>query len=251
MGFVKIISYSNTLEIYEYEKDLVVLGGRTRTRKVDSCVYDVSSGGDDSFQERQEGKRRDNARRAALAFRRIVASNFGGSAPPLLVTLTYRDNFTDLGGAYKHYSAFNQSLRYKYGKTFRYICVPEFQKRGAVHFHALYWGLPEEIFLLERKTRTLAGLWGKGFVYLKETDGNEKLSHYLTKYMSKAFVDPRLKNQKCYTASRNIKRPYIQSGTLNVPIILEEYGVTKEAVVDKKYLTNWLGAGRYRVFKTS
>src|SRR5690606_15820961 len=102
------------------------------------------------------------------------ASNLGGSSLPILATLTYRDNFTDLSGAYKHFSAFIQSLRHKFGKTFKYICVPEFQKRGAVHFHALFWGLPENLLSLERKSRTLATIWGKGFVYLKQTDGNEK-----------------------------------------------------------------------------
>lgn len=251
MGFVKIISYANTLEVYEYERDVVVLGGgRVRTRKTDSSDDDVAIGGEDTLQEGQSrGKREDNARRASLAFRRIVASNLGGSARPILVTLTYRDNYTNLNGAYRHYSAFNQSLRYKYGKAFKYICVPEFQKRGAVHFHALYWGLPEEVFLLERETRTLARLWRQGFVYLKETDGDEKLSHYLTKYMAKAFIDPRLKNQKCYTASKNVLRPLIQTGSFNVPTVLEEFGITSDPVVDREYLTNWLGMGRYRVFK--
>ncbi len=250
MGYVKIISYSNTLEIYEYERDVVVLGGRRiPAREVDTGDDDMGIGGEDTLQERQLGKRSDNARRASLAFRRIVASNLGGSTRPILVTLTYRDNYTNLSGAYRHYSAFNQSLRYKYGKAFKYICVPEFQKRGAVHFHALYWGLSEEVFLLERETRTLARLWGKGFVYLKETDGDERLSHYLTKYMAKAFIDPRLKNQKCYTASKNVLRPLIQTGSFNVPIVLEEFGITSDPVVDREYLTNWLGMGRYRVFK--
>lgn len=249
MGYVKIISYSNTLEIYEYEKDVVVLGGRNQNSTPDFDPDDVDTCGKDTLQERQLGKRSDNARRAALAFKRIVAANLGDATRPLLVTLTYKDNFTDLKRAYRHYSTFVQALRHRLGRDFRYICVPEFQKRGAVHFHALFWGLPEELFLLERKTRTLAGLWGKGFVYLKETDGNEKLSHYLTKYMAKAFIDPRLKNQKCYTASRNVKRPLVQTGSFNVPIVLEEYGVTGDPVVDREYLTNWLGKGRYRIFK--
>ncbi|HEV7423767.1 MAG TPA: hypothetical protein VGO21_01100, partial [Candidatus Paceibacterota bacterium] len=129
------------------------------------------------------------------------------------------------------------------------ICVPEFQKRGAVHFHALFWGLPEEIFLQERKTRMLAGFWAKGFVYLKETDGNEKLSFYLSKYMAKAFIDPRLKNQKCYVASRNIQRPKVIVGASPLWPILEDYGITGEPLVDREYDTKYLGKGRYRLFK--
>lgn len=252
MGYCKIIIFGESLELYEYERDVIVVKRRfTRSRKVDSDIKDLGVSGEDSLSKRSLGKRQDNARRASLAFRRIVASNLGGLTRPLLVTLTYRDNFTDLEGAYKHFSAFIQSLRHKYGKAFKYVSVPEFQKRGAVHFHSLFWGLPEEVFLLERKTRTLAGLWGNGYVYLKLTDGNEKLSFYLSKYMAKAFIDPRLKNQKCYVASRNIQRPVVVVGASPAWPVLEDYGVVGEPLVDREYDTKWLGKGRYRLFKTS
>jgi hypothetical protein len=254
MGYTKIISYGNTLEVYEYEKDVFLLVGKARRDIEDrDDGYGHRVGRKDTLQERDSaealGKRQDNARRASMAFRRIVAANLGRSARPLLVTITYADNFTDLKQAYRHFSAFIQSLRHKYGKDFKYVSVPEFQKRGAVHFHALIWGLPERIFLLERENRTLAKLWGKGFVYLKETDGDEKLSFYLSKYMAKAFVDPRLKNQKCYVASRNVQRPLIQGGNFSAGIMIEEFGATEEAIIDRNYQTKWLGEGRYRLFK--
>jgi len=248
MGYVKIITYGNNLELYEYEKDVIVLRGRKRPSSTDSDMEDLGANGADSLSERQLGKRQDNARRASLAFRRIVGANLGGSSRPLLVTFTYGENFTELKGAYRHLSSFIESIRHKYGKTFKYVCVPEFQKRGAVHFHALFWGLPSEVFLLERKTRTIAGLWRHGYVFMKETDGDEKLSFYLSKYMAKAFTDPRLKNQKCYVTSRNIQRPVIQGGSFPVGIILDDYGVTTPEV-DRTYDTKWLGKGRYRFFK--
>ncbi len=255
MGYNKIISYGNTLEVYEYEKDIYRLVGRTgRKPKTVPGNTNMDARRKDSLQEgdRAEtlGKRSDNARRSVVAFRRLVASNLGGSVRPLLVTLTYRDNFTDLKGSYKHHSAFVQSLRHKYGKAFRYISVPEFQKRGAVHFHALFWGLPETVFLQERETREIAQLWGYGFVFLKETDGNNKLAVYLTKYMSKAFLDPQLKNQKAYTASRNVLRPVIQKGPFPIEHILEEFKVVGGAIVDRTFYTKWLGQGRYRIFNT-
>ncbi len=255
MGYNKIISYGDTLEVYEYEKDLYrLVEGRNDKRKNNSSDADFDTSGKNSLSERDSevasGKRSDNARRSVVAFRRLVASNLGGSARPVLVTLTYRDNFTDLKGSYKHHSTFVQSLRYKYGKAFKYISVPEFQKRGAVHFHALFWGLPESVFLHERETREIAGTWGKGFVFLKETDGDNKLAVYLTKYMSKAFLDPKLKNQKAYTASKNVLRPLIQKGPFSIPHVLEEYKVIGDPVVDRTYYTSWLGEGRYRVFKT-
>lgn len=254
MGYNKIISYGNTLEVYEYEKEIYrMVGGTSRKGKVASSDPGMDTRRKDPFSEADQaiwvGKRSDNARRSSMAFRRLVASNLGGSTRPILVTLTYRDNFTDLSGAYKHHSTFVQSLRYKFGKNFKYISVPEFQKRGAVHFHALFWGLPETVLLSERETREIAGIWGHGFVFLKETDGNDKLARYLTKYMSKAFVDPRLKNQKAYASSRNVLRPLVQT---NVPVdyVLEDYRAVGDPVVDRTFYTNWLGEGRYRIFKT-
>ena len=256
MGYTKIITYGDNLELYEYEKDVVVLTGKISKRKRSSSadVPDIRANGESPLSERNSkatlGKRPNNAWRARLAFRRIVASNLGGSTRPLLVTLTHGENLTDLTEGYKHFSTFIQSLRHKFGKDFKYICVPEFQKRGSVHFHALVWGLPAEVFLLERKTRTLARLWGYGFVYLKETDGDERLSHYLAKYMVKAFLDPRLKNQKAYVASRNITRPVVIKGASPVWPILDEYNIDPTPLSDKTYTTERLGMGRHRHFKT-
>lgn len=253
MGYNKIIISGNNLEIYEYEKDIVKLVGGVRRRRPENDVHvGLGDDGEDSLSGQRDqtemGKRTDNARRASMDFRRIITSNLVGASPATLVTLTYADNFTDLTGAYKHLTAFNQSLRYRYGKAFSYVLVPEFQKRGAVHFHALYWGLPEELFHSERETRTLSQLWGHGFVFLKETDGSEKLAFYLAKYFTKAFLDPRLKNQKSYVASRNVKRPIVQKGPFIISYVLDEYGITEEAVVDRTYNTKWLGEGRYRLF---
>lgn len=255
MGYTKIIIYGNNLDLYEYEKEIIRLDRRKQYGEEYDHVADLGTDGENPLPERDGktalGRRPDNAWRASLAFRRTVACNLGGFAKPLLVTLTYRDNFTDLKGAYKHLSTFIQSLRRQYGKTFKYICVPEFQVRGAVHFHTLFWRLPSSLFLQERKTRKIAGLWGRGYVFMKETDGDEKISFYLAKYMSKAFIDSRLKNQKSYVASRNIERPIIQSSNSPMWPIIEDYGFTEPAVVDKTYSTEYLGKGRYRLFKIS
>lgn len=255
MSYTKIISYGNTVEIYELEHDLIRNhGGGRKGRKETTSDDNMAPSREDSLQEGDSpapvGKRQDNARRASLAFRRIVSANLGrGSALPILVTLTYADNFTDLAGAYKHYSNFVCTLRRQFGREFKYVCVPEFQKRGAVHFHALFWGLPEEILLLEREDRTLAGIWGHGFLYFKRTDGAEQLALYLTKYMAKAFMDPRLKNQKCYTASRNVQRPRVEAGNFLANSVIPYLGLEDEPVVERTYGTKWFGEGRYRLFK--
>ena len=83
------------------------------------------------------------------------------------------------------------------------------------------------------------------------TDGNEKISGYLAKYMSKAFIDPRLKNQKAYTTSRNISRPTIEKGDYAFWPIIDEFALNNPPIFDKEYWTKWLGTCRYRHYKIS
>ena len=173
MGYTKFIRYGNNFELYEYEREPVYIKRRRGLRGHAHGREGLGADGENRLSEQEQlGKRQSNAKRAAVAFRRLVASNLSGSVFPVLVTITYAENVTDIKIGYQDYRAFIQALRYKYGKTFKYICVPEFQKRGAVHFHALFWGLPTEVVLQERSTRTLARIWGKGYVFLKPTDGH-------------------------------------------------------------------------------
>jgi len=251
MSYKKFIRYGNNLEVYEYEREPISREQRANRKPKDNA-YNKKLGADrkDTLSERQLGQRQNNSKRAMVAFRRLVASNLQRPELPSLLTLTYAENLTDLSIGYKDYRSFVQALRYKYGKDFRYICVPEFQKRGAVHFHALFWGLPSEVFLQERKSRTIAMMWGHGYIFMKETDGHEKLSTYLAKYMSKAFIDPKLKNQKSYVASRNVKRPQVGRGIAPMWAVIDDFTGDQEVeVVEKTYDTKWLGKCRHRLFK--
>jgi len=250
MGYNKFIRYGNIIETYTYGRDLQISRETQRKHPCRAIRASVDDDRKDTLSPAEfEGKRKDNAMRAQLAFRRLVLANLEGPEHPLLVTCTYRDNQTDIRVGYRDFGAFIQTLRYRFGPQFRYIAVPEFQKRGAVHFHALVWGLPSSVFDTERDTRLLAGLWKQGFLYLKQTDGNERLSGYLAKYMAKSFVDYRLMNQKAYVCSRNLKRPQIQGGISNfgMDVLLEEFGVTTPES-DKSYDTHWLGKARHRIY---
>lgn len=250
MGYTKMIVAGETLELYEYEKNISPFAGKRVRAQKGNGLSSVASDRGTLQPTEPKGKRPDSARRASVAFRRLVASNLGRDDRPLLFTLTWAENLTDLRRAYAHFTAFIQALRYKYGRSFRYVAVPEFQKRGAVHFHALVWGLPSEVLLRERTDRTIANLWSVGFVYIKETDGNERLSSYLSKYMAKAFLDPRLKGLKAYVGSRNLKRPRIESGFSPVHYVLDDWvGVDNLPLKDKTFMSQWLGKGRYRLYK--
>ena len=253
MGYNKIITYGNIIETFTYERPLTIFEG---ARRKNTRHARIPGANDDARtvdrSEAFEGKRKDNANRASMVFRQLVLANLTGTEYPLLLTATYRDNQEDLRLGYRDFGAFIQALRHRFGKEWKYIAVPEFQKRGAVHFHALIWGLPKSVFEEERSTRLVAGLWKHGFIYLKMTDGNEKLSSYLTKYMAKSFIDRRLMNQKAYVCSRNLIRPQIQGGISNfgIDVLLEEFGVATPEI-DNSYDTHWLGKARHRIYRLS
>jgi len=241
MSYKKAIIYSNILELYEYERDITRFG-RDRGKVQDTVhVQDLADDRDVSSGEREEawkGKRQDNKRRAVLAFRRLVLANMAQSSPPLFVTFTYASLQKSISQGYCDFKTCIRNLRALFGKKFRYIVVPEFQKRGAVHFHALFWGLPENLSQTERETRLVALQWGKGYVDVYQTDGNEKLASYLSKYMSKNHMDYRLVGQKTYRASKNVFRPIVDK---NAMLIHLEYvygiGVDNPPCRQKDFMT--------------
>lgn len=248
MPYNRAIVSGNVLEIYEYEKDIPLFRNKRKRSTSSIDVPSVVSDRKDILSERELGRRRSSSGRASLAFRRLVSANLIGTDRPILLALTYAENFGDLRGAYKDFTTFIQALRYRFGKDFRYVAVPEFQKRGAVHFHALFWGLPSQLVLSERSTRFIAGIWGHGFVDVVQTDGNIKISGYLSKYMAKAFIDPRLSGCKAYVGSRNILRPLAQSFSGNLWAFLKEWGVDKPSIINREFMTLWLGRCQYRYY---
>jgi len=250
MGYYKAIIYGNALELYSYEKDIRPIASSKPRAQSRIVLPDLASDSEPTVQ-REIKKRRDSVQRASMDFRRLVLANLGGSVSPLLLTLTYSANQTDLGIAYKDFSSFGRNMRRQFGDGFRYIAVPEFQRRGAVHFHIIAWGLPSDVYTKERSTRLVASLWGKGFVDVIQTDGHEKISSYLTKYMAKSYSDKRLLYKKAYRCSRNIIRPLIEKDLGGTMYLSEMYGigVDNPPCEDRSFGTQWLGKGRFRLYK--
>lgn len=253
MAYNKFIRSGNNFELYTYELQSHSRGRpagyqsqfkreNLENRTSDEVQYSNSA---------KYRKRVDNARRASMGFRRLILSNLRTDENPLLVTLTFSENRTTLSECNVLFALFIHRMRNSFGNSFKYIGVPEFQKRGAVHYHVLFWGLPQGIYASERQSRTLATIWGQGFVFIKQTDGNERLSSYLAKYMVKAINDPRLFYHRAYYASRNVLRPVVSSG---FPLwwAEEEYGLIPEKLkVLKKFETKWQGNGSYSLYDLS
>lgn len=248
MAYLKMITYGRNVELYEYEKNVNTdrRPRRSFTRRsvlqvlADDRATSIQSG---LNTETTSGKRKDSARRASMAFRRIVLANLGGLIKPIFLTLTYRENEGNLKERYSDFTDFCKALRYRYGSVFSYVAVPEFQVRGAVHFHMLVWGLQIKQIGQKRrfpKNTIDCDFWSYGFIFAKETDGHERIASYLAKYMSKAFLDSRLYGLKAYVASRNCKRPVVYSGGV-VGAVLDDWVGDVSPYKVKSYDTTFLG----------
>lgn len=272
MGYTKFIKSGNIIELYSYEKNPTTTGHRKRVRKE----------ADDSGTPRSRNRRPDNLRRLRKGFIRLVRANTSTDDPPALITLTMRANVS-LETASPLLTRFFQTLRKNHGSGFRYIAVPEFQKRGAVHYHCLVWGLPEDIIFHEtpyaawgkksyrqhtlvrryvdwaaersrdirdsRGERYLQAVWGYGYVDCVPTDGSAKLAGYLAKYMSKAMRDERLNNKRAYYPSRNILRPLFQNSSILLSHTKEIWGVDNELISEREFDTLYMGRCVYKLFK--
>ena len=75
-----------------------------------------------------------NITRSKLECQRIAKANINDWET--FITLTFEENVKDINIAVKKLNSFFTIIRRK-KNDFKYLCIPEFQKRGAVHFHLL------------------------------------------------------------------------------------------------------------------
>ncbi len=115
------------------------------------------------------------------------------------MTLTFADNITDLKIANYKFNQFVKRMTYRF-KNFEYFAVPEFQKRGAVHYHILC-NLPYiEMDALEY-------IWGHGHVNIRKVNKVNNFGAYMSKYLGKELFSGRMFGKKKFFRSQSLKQP--------------------------------------------
>lgn len=152
-----------------------------------------------------------NIMRSKLECQRLAKANSDDWRT--FITLTFAENITDLDFAYKKYSIFISSIKRVY-KDFKCIAVPEFQKRGAVHFHLLTnIDINDKRFIYAQEDNEKfkhIKYWQHGFTKVDNVVGDiKKISGYISKYMTKD-IDNRLFSKHRYYYTKNIVKPEIQ-----------------------------------------
>lgn len=142
-----------------------------------------------------KARRPDNINRTRQTCVRRVSACIAAFGSPLLATLTFRGDATDASFANDSLRTFQVRLQNRFPNA-QSIFVPELSPRGRIHFHGLIFNVPLSLGDTrigrrrvqdgeERTTRTLANLWGEGFVDVVKTDGSGKLASYISKYITK------------------------------------------------------------------
>jgi hypothetical protein len=143
-----------------------------------------------------------------------------------LLTLSYRENKTDLKSCWGDFARFLRSI-IKMWPDFEYVVVPERQERGAVHFHMAIRGFRDVNILRYLWRRVLCG---DGNASSENSPGNiditsprrggqwqrARLSRYLSKYMGKDFLEGNMHARRfsssCSIAAPEVTRFYLPLG---------------------------------------
>ena len=192
----KLIVSGDIYEIYEYSKPIIYDDQKSHPSGRSKMASD-----DDKDKNRYL-----TLHRASQTIRRLINANVGAwGCTPKFLTLTFAENVQDIKTANYQFKLFRQRLEYELEIKLKYVVVIEFQKRGAIHYHAVFFNLPYI------KNNQLAEIWGNGFVKVNKIDQVDNIGSYVTKYMTKEEQDKvkmdRLRGEKSYFSSRNLKQP--------------------------------------------
>jgi hypothetical protein len=106
------------------------------------------------------------------------------------------------------FNKFREYLRRKYGESPRYVCVLEFTKAGVPHLHILFDRYIDQHWISD----VWDSLGGGRIVFIKRVT-IQKISCYLSKYLTKELLLSAPKGTRRITAARSIKLfPKFDSG---------------------------------------
>lgn len=190
----KLIISGDIYEFYNYLEDVYY----NHTVKVDPVGRSVEA------DNKQKIKNREKVlSRARRDLRRLINANVGryGDCTAKFFTFTFAKNVQDLQVANNEWKKFIKRLNYRYKINSKYVVVVEFQKRGAIHYHAVFFNLPYI------PVDDLAKVWRNGFVWVNKIDDVDNVGAYICKYITKDSIDDRLQGKKCYFSSRGLYKP--------------------------------------------
>lgn len=229
------MGYSTKIIDYGYKRKIICFD-----KKIETGTTNEASERTSYAAMTEENKMRSDARRIRYYKKQVadlieiaLMNDF-----KIMATLTFSENIQNYHSALARWQSFLKRLRHYVGSDMQYICVWEYQKRGAIHFHCLF------NFYIEHNL--LSKIWGNGFAFIssinKQKNDCLKTIQYMTKYMLKTIQErieqgTDIRGQRFFFTSNNLKKPTIST--------LEEMLNIEEILFDN--MENMLSDGIYQI----
>lgn len=207
---IKLVDCWDYIQVYCYEKK--------KKKKHDSDDLNLIKNFDVVASEKPTKEKKDvkvgniietrNIIRSKLQCQRLAKAN--ANDWETFITLTFAENEQSIENANRKFKNFHDMIK-RVKKDFKYLCIPEFQKRGAIHYHLL-----TNISINDKKLIYSQSdnpkfkhikYWNLGFDSIEVIKGDiKKIVGYISKYMTKD-IDNRLFGHRRYFYSNNLNKP--------------------------------------------
>lgn len=224
----KYTSYDLNKIFNQYDARVRIMGETVEIRKYSEYLRKLNKGHENPFvNERDYSKnekgeiRNDSLYRSSQLLDALVACNHKDFIS--FITLTFAKNEKDLTSANTKFSNWTRQVKRAF-PDFKYLAVPEFQKRGAVHYHILSNIPCDSPIIPRRRPKSLYNpstnkttvleyynikYWTHGYSSafdIKTTDSNFNIAKYIQKYFWKD-IDDRLFGRRKIMYSQNLNKP--------------------------------------------
>lgn len=222
-------------DVRSYRVGVEVIGKKVVVkRKRDAVVQCKKERGQfalDLTDRQVEFNNRANLKRSCSRSYRRVVDICDGMGADRMMTLTFQENIVDIDLVLMVWKEFLRLAHVRWG-DFSYVCVPEKQKRGAIHFHValnkyFYWFSVLQVW--KKAVAVVSGMTGGIDIRAsKKGRGNKQgIARYIAKYVSKAFY--------CADNCENVGRKRYYS---NVSIREAEYVIGND--IDDVFIDNFV-----------
>ncbi|MDM5460559.1 rolling circle replication-associated protein [Bacillus cereus] len=233
----KVVETPTTIEVWEYLDDPVFYSVKNDVENacdgvkwLENLVLDTEIDNTNNQYDSLKRKQR-HYEQTRWEIARIIDCNFDNNTK--FMTLTFKENEQDISFTNAEFNKFIKRLSYRLYQTkkqqLQYLAVWEKQKRGAIHYHIIFFNFP---FI---KLKELQQVWGHGFVKLNkiDVDSKDNRGRYVSKYFSKD-LDMKDHKKKAFFKSQNLKTPKVRRTNSLQPIDLSN----QKIVYSKQYTRN-------------
>ena len=205
---IKIITCGDYVQVYQYENKKVVNKKDKSDLDLKKLKYKLEDIPNSKSNELKKIESR-NIIRSKLECQRLAKAN--ANEWKTFITLTIADNIDNIDYCYEELRKFFYKIQ-RIEKNFKYICIPEFQKRGAIHYHLLCnIDINDTRFIYSQEDNLKykhIKYWNMGFTKVDSISGDiKKIVGYISKYMTKD-IDNRLFSHRRYYSSKNLIKPF-------------------------------------------